>query len=226
MLCMFRGVYIRFVLLGLKLTKHPTTTTRTTTTTTTTTNRKQKKRKRKRKRKRKQKTKQMHVIVVGGGLSGLSAAHTVLNGGVRVTLLEKNAFLGGNSTKATSGINGAGSRTQAKVGIDDSVDVFPEDTVRSATGVKDGPMPPPYPLAKVIAESPPARCTGFRTTLGLLWIPCRGWEDIQGSARTDRGQEASFPGMEITSALMKSMKCSPIRRADHATLSSMRLQRP
>ncbi len=44
------------------------------------------------------------VIVVGGGLAGLSAAHTVLERGGNVILLDKNAFLGGNSTKATSGI--------------------------------------------------------------------------------------------------------------------------
>lgn len=57
------------------------------------------------------------VIVVGGGLSGLSAAHTVLERGGRVLLLDKNNFLGGNSTKATSGINGALTRTQMKNGI-------------------------------------------------------------------------------------------------------------
>lgn len=35
------------------------------------------------------------VIVVGGGLSGLSAAHTVLERGGRVVLIEKNPFMGG-----------------------------------------------------------------------------------------------------------------------------------
>lgn len=44
-------------------------------------------------------------------MSGLSAAHTVLENGGRVILLERNPFCGGNSTKATSGINGAGTRT-------------------------------------------------------------------------------------------------------------------
>jgi len=34
------------------------------------------------------------VIVVGGGLSGLSAAHTVLERGGRVLVLDKNSFLG------------------------------------------------------------------------------------------------------------------------------------
>ena len=53
-----------------------------------------------------QQQQQQRVIVVGGGLAGLSAAHTILENDGRVLLLDKSAFLGGNSTKATSGING------------------------------------------------------------------------------------------------------------------------
>ena len=64
---------------------------------------------------------QQRVIVVGGGLAGLSAAHTVLERGGSVLLLDKNAFLGGNSTKATSGMNGAGTSTQMKLGIPVSI---------------------------------------------------------------------------------------------------------
>ena len=48
------------------------------------------------------------AIVVGGGLAGLSAAHTAMERGSRVLVIDKNPFFGGNSTKATSGINGAG----------------------------------------------------------------------------------------------------------------------
>ncbi len=54
------------------------------------------------------------VIVVGGGLSGLSAAHTILEHGLNVLVIDKNAFFGGNSTKATSGINGALTKTQIR----------------------------------------------------------------------------------------------------------------
>ena len=36
--------------------------------------------------------------MVGGGLAGLSAAHTVLEHGGRVLLLDKSAFCGGNSS--------------------------------------------------------------------------------------------------------------------------------
>jgi phytoene dehydrogenase-like protein len=35
------------------------------------------------------------VIVVGGGLAGLSAAHTILERGGNVLLLDKSSFLGG-----------------------------------------------------------------------------------------------------------------------------------
>ena len=36
------------------------------------------------------------VIIVGGGLAGLSAAHTVLERGGRVLVLDKKNFPGGN----------------------------------------------------------------------------------------------------------------------------------
>jgi len=72
------------------------------------------------------------VIVVGAGLSGLSAAHSVYLAGGNVLLLDKNNFMGGNSTKATSGINGALTRTQVESGIKDSVQQFYDDTLRSA----------------------------------------------------------------------------------------------
>lgn len=41
-------------------------------------------------------------------------------------------FFGGNSTKATSGINGALTRTQVEANIHDSVTKFYNDTLKSA----------------------------------------------------------------------------------------------
>jgi succinate dehydrogenase/fumarate reductase flavoprotein subunit len=72
------------------------------------------------------------VLIVGGGLAGLSAAHTVAERGGSFILLDKNSFLGGNSTKATSGINGAGTETQMKQNIPDNAQIFYEDTAKSA----------------------------------------------------------------------------------------------
>jgi len=41
--------------------------------------------------------------------------------------------MGGNSTKATSGINGAGTQTQQDAGIPDSAKIFFEDTKKSVS---------------------------------------------------------------------------------------------
>lgn len=69
-------------------------------------------------------------IVVGGGLAGFSAAHTVLEHGGKCLLLDKSPFCGGNSTKATSGINGAGTKTQAANGVPDNAEIFFQDTLK------------------------------------------------------------------------------------------------
>jgi len=143
------------------------------------------------------------AIVVGGGLAGLSAAHTLLQGGTHVTLLERNPFLGGNSTKATSGINGTPSKTQAAMGIEDSAALFKEDMVRSATGQKTGPMPPSYALADMFcANSGDAvRWLQEDFELQLDVVSRMGGHSAQRTHRTKSG--GKFPGMEITSALMK-----------------------
>ena len=45
------------------------------------------------------------------------------------------SFMGGNSTKATSGINGAGTQAQQELGIPDSAKIFFEDTKRSVSAI-------------------------------------------------------------------------------------------
>lgn len=63
------------------------------------------------------------AIIVGSGLAGLTTALTILDAGGRVTILEKEAKLGGNSMKASSGINACTQETQ---------DSFRQDTRTSA----------------------------------------------------------------------------------------------
>merc|ERR1712203_211202 len=70
------------------------------------------------------------AIVVGGGLAGMSAANQVVECGGKVLLVDKSSFCGGNSTKATSGINGAATKTQKMKGVDDSVELFTSDTLK------------------------------------------------------------------------------------------------
>mmetsp|Transcript_1240 Transcript_1240/g.3014 ORF Transcript_1240/g.3014 Transcript_1240/m.3014 type:complete len:1213 (-) Transcript_1240:39-3677(-) len=74
------------------------------------------------------------VIVVGAGLAGFSAAIEAADAGASVILLEKENRTGGNSAKATSGINGWGTSTQAELGAADSEALFERDTFRSGKG--------------------------------------------------------------------------------------------
>ena len=77
------------------------------------------------------------AIVVGSGLAGLTAALTILDRGGRVLLIEKEHSLGGNSKKASSGINACcGLRNeepaQQQQQQHDSLDLFTQDTTISA----------------------------------------------------------------------------------------------
>uniref|UniRef100_A0A146LPG1 Putative fumarate reductase n=2 Tax=Lygus hesperus TaxID=30085 RepID=A0A146LPG1_LYGHE len=74
------------------------------------------------------------VIVIGGGLAGCAAAIEAANCGAQVIMLEKESRLGGNSAKATSGINGWGTRAQALQGIEDGGKYFERDTYKSGIG--------------------------------------------------------------------------------------------
>ncbi|BFZ63615.1 Osmotic growth protein [Saitoella coloradoensis] len=139
-----------------------------------------------------------HVIVVGGGLSGLSACHTILERGGSVLLLEKMPFCGGNSTKATSGINGALTRTQIELGIRDSVQQFYADTLKSA---RDLARPD---LIKVLTYKSASAVEWLQDSFGLdLSLVARLGGHSQ--PRTHRGKEM-FPGMTITYALMEKLE--------------------
>ncbi|ROV93281.1 hypothetical protein VSDG_06855 [Cytospora chrysosperma] len=139
------------------------------------------------------------VIVVGGGLSGLSAAHTIYLAGGNVVVLDKQGFFGGNSTKATSGINGALTRTQVDNKIQDSVKQFYDDTLKSA---RDKARPD---LIKVLTYKSAAAVEWLQDVFNLdLTLVSRLGGHSQ--PRTHRGHDAKFPGMAITYALMQRLE--------------------
>ncbi|KAK2625406.1 hypothetical protein QTJ16_004718 [Diplocarpon rosae] len=139
------------------------------------------------------------VIVVGGGLSGLSAAHTIYLAGGNVVVLDKQGFFGGNSTKATSGINGALTRTQVDSKIQDSVKQFYDDTLKSA---RDKARPD---LIKVLTYKSAAAVEWLQDVFNLdLTLVSRLGGHSQ--PRTHRGHDAKFPGMAITYALMQRLE--------------------
>ncbi|CAG8523784.1 2447_t:CDS:2 [Acaulospora colombiana] len=150
------------------------------------------------------------IIVVGGGLSGLSAAHTVLEHGGNVVVIDKNSFFGGNSTKATSGINGALTKTQIgkSLKIPDSVELFEQDTLRSA---RDLARPD---IIKVLTGNSASAVEWLQNKFKLdLSLVARLGGHSQ--PRTHRGKEM-FPGMTITYALMEHLELIVKNQPDRA----------
>lgn len=70
------------------------------------------------------------VVVIGAGGAGLTAAIAAKEKGVNVILIEKMPMIGGNTNYATGGINAANSSIQLSKGINDSIDIFIEDTLK------------------------------------------------------------------------------------------------
>lgn len=75
------------------------------------------------------------VVIVGSGLAGLSAGNQLVTKyKIPIILLDKASSIGGNSVKASSGINGAFTITQQQLNVKDSPELFYQDTVKSAKG--------------------------------------------------------------------------------------------
>ena len=77
------------------------------------------------------------IIIVGAGLAGLTSAYEanlISNGKLKILLLEQEKKYGGNSIKASSGINILNSPIQEKEKIKDSYNLFYNDTIRSGKG--------------------------------------------------------------------------------------------
>merc|ERR1712190_306014 len=120
----------------------------------------------------------------------------VLECGGKVLLLDKSSFCGGNSTKATSGINGAATKTQKTKGVEDSIELFTADTL------KGGAKRPE--VAKVLCGNSGADVDWLVDVfdLDLSLLARLGGHS---APRTHRGAER-FPGMTITYALIQMME--------------------
>ncbi|NLY08337.1 MAG: flavocytochrome c [Tissierellia bacterium] len=87
------------------------------------------------------------IVVIGAGGAGMAAALSAAEKGSNVILLEKMPMVGGNTTRATGGINAAGTKAQAEAGIEDDIETFIEDTMEGGKGQNN-----PH-LVRVLAEN-------------------------------------------------------------------------
>ncbi|VDO38502.1 unnamed protein product, partial [Onchocerca flexuosa] len=77
------------------------------------------------------------VIVVGGGLAGLSAALQAVHEGANVVLIEGEKDLGGNSQKASSGVAACNTEAQRIKHVNDSPELFYSDTMSAGDREND-----------------------------------------------------------------------------------------
>lgn len=68
------------------------------------------------------------IIVVGAGGAGMTAALSAQEAGANVVLLEKMAVVGGNTNFAEGGMNASQTALQKEEGVEDSNELFAEDT--------------------------------------------------------------------------------------------------
>lgn len=145
------------------------------------------------------------AVVVGSGLAGLSAASQLIKHNVPVRLLERAAKPGGNSIKASSGINGAPTKYQP---TPEPEDAFYSDTISSAGERISTFTAERKNLARTLTEG---SAEAIRWLVEEKEIDLSKVAQLGGHsyARTHRGAGPP-PGFAIISALLKSLKESPL----------------
>lgn len=77
------------------------------------------------------------VVVIGSGGAGMSAAIAAKDAGASVVILEKMPVIGGNTSKSSAGMNASETKFQKEQGIQDSNDLFYEETLKGGKGTND-----------------------------------------------------------------------------------------
>ncbi len=70
------------------------------------------------------------IVIIGTGGAGLTAAIEATMEGSDVIVVEKESFMGGNTNYATGGMNAAGTKQQEAKGLEDSPELFYQDTMK------------------------------------------------------------------------------------------------
>lgn len=100
------------------------------------------------------------IVVIGAGGAGMAAAmQAVQNGATNVVILEKMPQTGGNTIRTTGGMNAAATELQATEGIEDSIELMIEDTMKGGKNLNDPE------LVKVLAE---------KSADGVKWVTENG----------------------------------------------------
>ena len=144
------------------------------------------------------------LVIIGAGLAGLTAAFEAifsLNGTKKILILEKLPTIGGNSKKATSGINMLSTPIQEKEGVKDSETLFFEDTMKSGKDLND-----PQLVSTLINDSS-SLYTFLKEEVGIE-LPNLSTLGGHSVARTHRPNNSTI-GAYLVEAFYKKLKDIP-----------------
>ena len=78
------------------------------------------------------------IVVIGAGGAGMTAAiQAAQDGATNVVIIEKTGMAGGNTTRATGGLNASETTFQDRDGIEDSNQLFIDDTMKGGKNIND-----------------------------------------------------------------------------------------
>ncbi|PWC16359.1 flavocytochrome c [Brenneria corticis] len=137
------------------------------------------------------------VVVIGSGGAGLAAAIQASEEGARVIIVEKMPVIGGNTIKASAGMNAAGTVFQKIKGIEDSQTLFYNETLKSGKH-KNNPD-----LVKYFVEHAPRAVDWLaRHDIELSDITTTGGMSVD---RTHRPANGAAVGGYLISGLIKNL---------------------
>lgn len=137
------------------------------------------------------------VVVVGSGGAGLAAAIQAHDEGASVLIVEKMPTIGGNTIKASAGMNAAETRFQRVKGIQDSKELFYAESLKGG-GNKNNPEL----LRRFVENAPEAIEWLARRGIMLNDITTTGGMSID---RTHRPRDGSAVGGYLISGLVRNV---------------------
>ena len=137
------------------------------------------------------------VVVVGSGGAGLAAAIQACDEGAKVLIVEKMSTIGGNTIKASVGMNAAETRYQRLKGIEDSKELFYQETLKGGQFKNNTVL-----LKEFIERAPQAVEWLAEHNIELSDITITGGMSID---RTHRPADRSAVGGFLISGLVKNL---------------------
>ncbi|NNJ29831.1 flavocytochrome c [Lacrimispora defluvii] len=150
-------------------------------------------------RESKENEKQADIVIIGAGGAGMTAAvEATQKGATNLIVLEKMPITGGNTVRATGGLNAAETPYQKADGIEDSIELFVEDTMKGGKNLNDPK------LVQVMAEQSADAVTWVNEIGGDLSVVGQfGGASVK---RIHRPSDTSAVGPMLVNALNAKLK--------------------